>query len=189
MNGDLDGELGTGVGGHMLVLGGARSGKTAFGEKQALLCGKRPVYLATGQAGDKEMRIRILAHQQSRDKKFLTVEEPLDLIAALGKIPVGTGPVLIDCLTLWLSNLMVADRDIKGEVAGLVAHLGIHAHPPVIVVSNEVGLGIVPDNGLARRFRDEAGAAHQAIAKVCDRVVFVTAGLPMVLKGEAKDFN
>ncbi|NOZ32122.1 MAG: bifunctional adenosylcobinamide kinase/adenosylcobinamide-phosphate guanylyltransferase [Alphaproteobacteria bacterium] len=169
--------------GHVLVLGGARSGKTAFGEKLALMGGEHPVYLATGQAGDREMATRIARHRQNRDKRFLTREAPLDLIETLGKIPVGSGPILIDCLTLWLSNLMAGDYNIEGEVARLVAHLGEHSHPQIIMVSNEVGLGIVPENALARRFRDEAGVAHQKLAAACETVIFVAAGLPLALKG------
>lgn len=162
-----------------LVLGGARSGKSAYAEA---LIGDRPaVYLATGGAGDAEMAARIRAHRARRGPQWRTVEEPLELAAALRKL--GHGPILVDCLTLWLSNLMLADRDIDAETAGLEAALdGLTG--PVVMVANEVGLGIVPDNALARAFRDHAGRLNQTIAARARRVVFVAAGLPLMLKDE-----
>lgn len=163
-----------------LLLGGARSGKSTHAEA---LIGKLPspwTYIATGQAFDEEMRERIARHRERRGGDWRTVEAPLDLAGALAAVPDGK-PVLVDCLTLWLSNHMLADHDLAAETAALERAL----FPPRghwFVVANEVGLGIVPDNALARRFRDEAGWLNQRIAALADRVLFMAAGLPMVLK-------
>jgi adenosylcobinamide kinase/adenosylcobinamide-phosphate guanylyltransferase len=168
--------------GTVLVLGGTRSGKSAFAER---LCASAPhaLYLATAEAGDAEMSERIRQHQARRGAAWTTVEEPLDLARALGAHDRSGRPMLVDCLTLWLSNLMAADRDIEAETGRLVGALPALA-APVILVSNEVGLGIVPDNALARAFRDHAGRLHQAVAAVARRVVFVAAGLPLLLKND-----
>lgn len=164
-----------------LVLGGARSGKSAHAEA---LVESQPgpcLYLATAEPHDAEMAERIAAHRARRGTRWRTLEEPLELAAALAEGAPADGAVLVDCLTLWLSNLMAAGRDPAGEARRLVAALpGVAA--PVVFVSNEVGLGIVPDNPLARRFRDEAGRLNQAVAAAAGRVVFVAAGLPLVLK-------
>lgn len=157
-----------------LVLGGARSGKSAYAE--SLLGGG--LYLATGQARDPEMAKRVREHQERRGPDWTTVEEPLGLASALARL---RGPVLIDCLTLWLSNLMEGDRDPVPATEALCQVLAGYAHP-VVLVANEVGLGIVPDNALARAFRDQAGRMNQRIALAADRVVFVAAGLPLILK-------
>jgi len=170
--------------GFTLVLGGARSGKSALAERVTLAQagGHAPVYIATAQAWDDEMRDRIALHQQMRaGQGWRTIEAPLDLPAALGDLPRNT-PVLIDCLTLWLSNLLLAETDIPAQSRHLRQALAAHAGP-VVAVANEVGLGIVPDNALARRFRDAAGRLNQDLAQQADCVVFVAAGLPMVLKG------
>jgi adenosylcobinamide kinase/adenosylcobinamide-phosphate guanylyltransferase len=159
-----------------LVLGGARSGKSRYAEQ---LVGARPaLYLATGEAHDAEMRARIQDHQQRRGPNWTTHEAPLALAEAL---LAADRPVLVDCLTLWLSNLLGAGRTIDRETDTLVAALG-KIRVPVILVTNEVGLGIVPDNQLAREFRDHAGRLHQAVAAIATRVVFVAAGLPLMLK-------
>jgi adenosyl cobinamide kinase/adenosyl cobinamide phosphate guanylyltransferase len=163
-----------------LILGGARSGKSRYAE--ALLC-RQPgpwIYVATAQAFDDEMRARIAEHRARRGDGWRTVEAPLDLPGALGAA--GAGPVLVDCLTLWLTNLMLGDHDVAVAQAALHAALSARAAPTVLV-SNEVGLGIVPDNALARAFRDHAGRLHQSLAAVADQVVFMAAGLPMMLKG------
>lgn len=163
-----------------LVLGGARSGKSAYSEA---LIGTRTdaVYLATAEAGDAEMQERILQHQARRGTAWTTFEEPLNLSAALVRATAGGRPVLVDCLTLWLSNLMGADRPVEAETDQLLAALpGLTA--PVVFVSNEVGLGIVPSTPLGRAFRDAAGRLNQAVARTADRVVFIAAGLPLVLK-------
>ncbi len=169
-----------------LVLGGARSGKSRHGEA---LVESQPgpcVYLATAEAGDAEMAARIAAHRARRSARWTTVEVPLDLVGALER---ETGPdraVLVDCLTLWLSNLMGAGRDVASECAGLIAALpGLSG--PIVFVSNEVGQGVVPDNALARAFVDRAGRLHQDLAAAADRVIFMTAGLPASLKTPAAE--
>ena len=168
--------------GHLFVLGGTRSGKTAFAEQTALATGKAPVYLATGGAGDAEMAARIEAHRAARGPAWRTVEEPLNLAATISCESCSETVILIDCLTLWLSNLMVDDADPMAAGAGLVEALAA-AEGPVILVSNEVGQGVVPANPLARRFRDAAGRLHQTVAATVPRAVFIVAGLPISLKG------
>jgi len=161
-----------------LVLGGARSGKSRYAE-QLFAEDSAPFYLATGQALDEEMRERIAHHRQGRGQRWQTIEEPLDLAGALRRC---RGPVLVDCLTLWIGNLMEAKADIDAAIEQLAKILP-ELPGKVALVSNEVGLGIVPDNAMAREFRDHAGRANQAIAAAVDKVVFVAAGLPLILKG------
>ncbi|BAK83549.1 adenosylcobinamide kinase/adenosylcobinamide-phosphate guanylyltransferase [Komagataeibacter medellinensis NBRC 3288] len=168
-----------GMQGCILVLGGARSGKSRFAEGLFPAWPAPWTYLATCQPHDGEMTARIATHRARRGQGWHTVEEPLDLPRALDAA--ATSPVLVDCLTLWLTNLMLAERDIGQVTRNLLSALGRRAGPTVLV-SNEVGQGIVPDNALARRFRDEAGVLHQAIAREAARVVFVVAGLPMEMK-------
>lgn len=162
-----------------LVLGGARSGKSRHAE--ALVTAHPPpwLYLATAEAGDAEMQARVAAHRARRGAEWRTVEVRRELAAALADVP--DRPALVDCLTLWLSNLMLAEADIDREAAALEAALQRRTAPTVLV-ANEVGLGIVPENALARRFRDAAGLLNQRIATLADYVVFVAAGLPLVLK-------
>jgi len=164
-----------------LVLGGARSGKSVYAEKLLENSSRPMVYIATGEARDEEMSARIALHQARRGQDWQTIEAPLDICAALAQVK-PDGIILLDCVTLWVSNLMAAERDVEKEVQKFCALL---ADLPcdVVVVSNEVGLGIVPDNALARRFRDEAGRANQMIADACDKVVFIAAGQAMVMKG------
>ncbi|HUV32843.1 MAG TPA: bifunctional adenosylcobinamide kinase/adenosylcobinamide-phosphate guanylyltransferase [Devosiaceae bacterium] len=169
--------------GHVLVLGGARSGKSAFAERLALRFGSRPAYLATAEAGDAEMAERIAEHRNRREARFVTFEEPLALITTLQTIAVEHDLVLVDCLTLWITNMMLAGEDVAVAVAALCEWMDHHSTPRLVVVSSEVGLGVVPDNAMARHFRDLAGTAHQRLAEVCDSVVMTTAGLPMALKG------
>ena len=164
-----------------LVLGGARSGKSAHAESLIDGAPGDPVYIATGTPGDAEMFARIQAHKARRGDRWRTVEEPLDLCGALAREARPECAVLVDCLTLWLSNVMAAENDPKTETNDLVRALG-EAAGPIVLVANEVGLGIVPDNALARAFRDHAGRLNQAVAGVADRVIFVAAGLPMTLK-------
>ena len=163
-----------------LVLGGARSGKSRYAE--GLIAALPPpwVYLATAEAGDAEMTERIAAHRVRRGPQWHTLEVPRDLAAALKSCQ--TGPVLIDCLTLWLSNLMLAGADIDAATAELDDALAA-AKAPVVLVANEVGSGIVPDHPLGRRFRDLQGLLNQRIAARAERVVLVVAGLPLALKG------
>jgi len=163
-----------------LVLGGARSGKSRFAEDLISGAGSG-TYIATAEARDAEMRARIDRHRQRRGPSWQTIEAPLDLIGALTAAEAKGDPALVDCLTLWLSNLMETDRDIGSEADRLILHLA-QARCPVVMVSNEVGQGIVPANALARRFRDHAGNLHQSVAAVADRVYFVTAGIPAQLK-------
>ena len=165
----------------ILVLGGARSGKSALAEQLAFADG-RAHYVATAQAFDSEMVARIELHRDRRGPGWSTTEEPLDLVGTIGRLASPKVPILVDCLTLWTSNLMFAERDMEAEGDALAHSLkGLPGR--VIFVANEVGLGIVPDNALARRFRDAAGRLNQKIAAVADRVLFVAAGLPLVLKG------
>ena len=170
--------------GHVLVLGGARSGKTGFAERLCMRAGRRPVYLATAQALDDEMRERVRTHKQQRSGAFATLEEPLELSDAVRRAAETHDAILVDCLTLWITNMIVANRSVAEAVDELIATLGTITEARVILVSNEVGLGIVPDNPLARMFRDLSGAAHQRLAEICTDVHFVVAGLPMTLKGE-----
>lgn len=169
-----------------LVLGGARSGKSRHAEQlieSALATAScdGATYLATAAALDDEMKARVAEHRTRRGDSWTTVEEPLNLVDALTEHADAAQPILVDCLTLWLANLMGAGRDIDAEMAALAARLQ-DLGGPVVLVSNEVGLGIVPDNELARAFRDHAGRLNQAVAQVADRVLFVAAGLPMTLK-------
>jgi adenosylcobinamide kinase/adenosylcobinamide-phosphate guanylyltransferase len=168
-----------------LVLGGARSGKSALAERHLLQQaeGRAPVYLATAEAWDDEMRARIAQHRfQRAGQGWQTQDAPRDLVGALAGLPVQA-PVLIDCLTLWLTNQMLADADLAAEARALAEAIARHAGP-VVAVANEVGLGIVPENALARRFRDAAGRLNQDLAAQAGCVVFVAAGLPLVLKGQ-----
>ena len=165
-----------------LVLGGARSGKSAIAEREALEAarGRRPVLIATGQAFDDEMAARIARHRADRGDRWQTIEAPLDLAGALSAL----GPddvAVVDCLTLWLTNLMLGDVDLANARAGLVEAL-LDCRAALWLVSNEVGWGIVPDNALARRFRDEAGWLHQTLAAKADAAWLIVAGLPLRLK-------
>ena len=165
-----------------LVLGGARSGKSRHAEALCEAAAASGTYCATATAGDAEMAARIAAHRARRGPFWRTIEAPLDLAGAIRDASAPHAPLLVDCLTLWLSNLMLAGRDPEAEAAALEAACAGLAGP-VVLVANEVGLGIVPDNALARAFRDAAGRLNQRMAARADRVVFVAAGLPLVLKG------
>ena len=169
-----------------LVLGGARSGKSTYAEKLATgtLFGGAPrpaLYIATAEAGDVEMATRIMAHRARRGANWTTIEVPLALDEALLGNAVGGRPILVDCLTLWLSNLMHAGRDLDEAADELVWALDDLA-APVVLVSNEVGLGIVPETPLGRAFRDAQGRLNMRMAERADRVISMTAGLPLVLK-------
>ena len=163
-----------------LVLGGARSGKSRFAEALAAGVVGAKTYIATAEGFDGEMRERIARHRTQRaEDGWSTVEAPLDPARALRE---ASGFVLLDCVTVWLGNLMHHDRDIAGAVRGLCSAL-LEADSTIVLVSNEVGLSIVPENAMARRFRDEQGLANQRLAAVADRVFFIAAGLPLQLKG------
>ncbi|MGI9355660.1 MAG: bifunctional adenosylcobinamide kinase/adenosylcobinamide-phosphate guanylyltransferase [Rhizobiaceae bacterium] len=166
-----------------LILGGARSGKSTFAERLCDESGRQKVYLATSQALDGEMQARILHHKARRGIDWQLVEEPLGLGSAVNKVATGKTVILVDCLTLWLTNLMTAARDVEAESQALVEVLSdIGRDKSVLLVSNEVGHGIVPMDKMARDFRDHAGWLHQEVAAIANNVWFVTAGLPQKLK-------
>ena len=172
------------TGGTVLVLGGARSGKSAFAEKLALESGLELVYIATAEPGDAEMAERIAHHRARRGAAWRVVEAPQALEAALVE-QCGEGKaVLVDCLTLWLSNLMLPGADVKARGRGL-REASRRLPGLKIFVSNEVGLGLVPETPLGRNFRDVQGRLNQAMAEAADRVIFVAAGLPLHLKGSS----
>jgi adenosylcobinamide kinase / adenosylcobinamide-phosphate guanylyltransferase len=162
-----------------LVLGGARSGKSRYAESMIAALPPPWIFVATAEAGDAEMAERIALHRARRGKDWQTIEAPHDLAAAL--VEIDNAPVLVDCLTLWLSNRMLAGADVEAETMHFEAALASR-RAPVILVSNEVGSGIVPDNALARRFRDLQGRINQRIAARAGRVVLMIAGLPLVVK-------
>lgn len=164
----------------ILVLGGARSGKSRHAE--GLIAEYKPpwIYVATAEALDQEMGERIAEHRARRDARWQTMEAPQALADAVRHAPADR-PLLVDCLTLWLSNRLLANADLDAETSALVDALDMRS-APTLVVSNEVGLGIVPDNALARRFRDAVGIANQRLAARADRVDFLAAGLPLRLK-------
>ncbi len=164
-----------------LILGGARSGKSRFAEHLASHITNDVTYIATAQAFDAEMEGRIAAHRDRRDRGWKTVEAPLDLVDAIASVPPAS-LILIDCLTLWLSNQLLANADLDEGMDALGAAV-LSSPNPIICVSNEVGMGLVPENALGRAFRDAQGHLNQMIAARADLVVFVAAGLPMVLKG------
>jgi len=168
-----------------LVLGGARSGKSRHAEAlvlaHAAAVGVQPVYIATAEAGDSEMAERIAEHRARRGERWRTEEAPLALNEAIAGCADTGQPVLIDCLTLWLSNILLAERDIAAETSGLLESLA-DAPGPVVCVANEVGLGIVPEHPLGRAFRDHAGRLNQQVAERAGRVDFIAAGLPITLK-------
>ena len=165
----------------LLVLGGARSGKSAYAQSLAEAFGPERLYLATAEAGDEEMAARIARHRADRGQGWATLEEPLEVARALGAEARPGRVVVVDCLTLWLSNLMLAGREPGAAIAGLAEAIGALAGP-AILVSNEVGMGIVPDHKLGREFRDWQGRANREIAQACDAAVFIAAGLPVQLK-------
>lgn len=164
-----------------LVIGGARSGKSSFAERLVTASARPRRYIATAQAWDEEMRARIAQHRTDRGADWTTVEAPLDLPAALATA-LPTEIVLLDCATLWLSNHLLAEHDLAAETAALQTALAA-CPAPVVVVSNEVGWSIVPENALARAFRDAQGRVNQQLAQQAQLVVAVMAGLPITLKG------
>lgn len=170
----------------IFVLGGARSGKSVFAEKLAVTYGEakssKCIYLATSQIWDDEMRARVNVHKERRTAQWDTIEVPLELPKALLEHSYKGCPILVDCLTLWLTNLMMDEQNIDAAGDELINAIS-SITAPVIFVSNEVGQGIVPDNKMARDFRDHAGLLHQKLAAAVDEVYFITAGLPTKLKG------
>jgi adenosylcobinamide kinase/adenosylcobinamide-phosphate guanylyltransferase len=168
--------------GSTLILGGARSGKSRFAEKLVTASGLSPFYVATGRSLDGEMDQRISQHKARRGPEWTTIEEPVELATALKQQARTDRAILVDCLTLWVTNLMMDGQRVAERSEALADGLA-NLPGAVVLVSNEVGLGIVPDNKMAREFRDHAGYLHQRIADQSDRVFFVAAGLPLKMKG------
>ena len=164
----------------VFAIGGARSGKSAFAEARVTAAPAPWLYIATAQAFDDEMSARIATHRSRRGEGWRNVEAPHDLAQAVRDAP-AAAPMLVDCLTLWLSNRLLAEADLARESAELIAALQAR-DGLTVVVANEVGLGIVPDNALARRFRDEAGRLHQSVAACADEVHLIVAGLSIRAK-------
>jgi len=164
-----------------LVLGGARSGKSRYAEALVEAAGADPIYIATAEPRDAEMKDRIRRHRERRGTRWTTIEEPLEIARCIAGEEGASWPMLVDCLTLWLANLLAAGRDVERETDALIDALA-RRPGPLVFVANEVGLGIVPENALARRFRDDAGRLNQRVAARADRVVFIAAGLPLMLK-------
>jgi adenosylcobinamide kinase/adenosylcobinamide-phosphate guanylyltransferase len=164
-----------------LILGGARSGKSRYAERLVEAAASGGTYCATAEAGDAEMACRIAAHRARRGPFWHTVEAPLALASVIASEAASDHPLLIDCLTLWLTNLLLAGKPVDEETAALCTALRL-AYGPVVLVANEVGMGLVPETPLGRRFRDAAGRLNQELAALADRVVFVVAGLPLMLK-------
>jgi adenosylcobinamide kinase/adenosylcobinamide-phosphate guanylyltransferase len=167
---------------HCLVLGGARSGKSKYAESLAQSHEKDRLYIATAEPGDEEMQARIAQHRARRGAPWRTIEEPLRLPEVLKQEAKAARFILVDCITLWVSNLLLKERPVQKSVDELCTILP-SIEGRIVFVSNEVGLGIVPGNPLARRFRDEAGIANQKLAAICSEVVFLAAGLPLKVKG------
>jgi len=165
-----------------LVLGGAASGKSSFAETLVKSAGERPTYIATAQVFDDEMAAKVARHRDMRGAGWHTVEEPVALADAIRNAP-DDQPILIDCATLWLTNLILSEKDIAQHSASFLAAAEVKTQP-IVVVSNEVGQGIVPDNALSRRFRNAQGTLNQQIAAQAGLVVAVMAGLPLALKGQ-----
>jgi len=167
-----------------LVLGGVRSGKSRHAERLVGESGLEPVYLATAQALDDEMAQRIAAHKERRGAAWRTVEEPLELSATLARECAPERAVLVECLTLWLTNLMLAGHNVEAESAALV-EAAKDARGMLVLVSNEVGAGVMPTNAMARAFADHAGRLHQELAAIADTVTLMVAGLPLAVKAPA----
>ena len=166
-----------------LALGGARSGKTAFAENHALALacdGRTAIYIATAQAFDDEMADRIARHQALRSDRFETVEEPLDLITALGRYD-AESVLLIDSIGVWITNHMMADHDLDTVIDDTITAL-INTRASVVLVSDEVGMGIVPEGAMSRAFRDHIGMMNQRVGQIADTVAFLVAGIPMMMK-------
>lgn len=165
----------------LFVIGGARSGKSRHAQERVEALPGRLAFIATAEPRDAEMAERIARHQADRGPRWTAHEAPFDLAAAIRDAQRGADAILVDCLTLWLSNLLLADHNLAAATVALEQALR-NCPVPLALVANEVGLGIVPTNSLARRFRDEAGRLNQRIAAASDEVVLVTAGLPLTLK-------
>lgn len=170
------------------ILGGARSGKSGYAEQLALASGKAVTYIATAQCQDQEMLQRIQHHRQHRPAHWQTLEVPLDLAQVISEKNNVTNCLIVDCLTLWLTNLLCGEYPVASYRAQLLHQLA-QAQGELILVSNETGLGVVPLGELSRRYVDEAGWLHQAIAAQADQVILMVAGLPTLIKGERDAIN
>ena len=166
----------------IFVLGGAKSGKSSFALERANAFSGRKAYVATAQALDDEMKERIERHKAQRGKDWDTFEEPVEMARVLKQVGQGYGACVIDCLTLWLSNLLIGSEKLEKEIEAFLKFLKDGDFPALFIVSNEVGMGIVPDNALARRFRDYAGSLNQQVAAIADEVYVVCAGIPLRIK-------
>ncbi len=166
----------------IFLTGGARSGKSSFALKEASRIAGRKAYIATAEALDEEMMNRIECHRKQRGKEWDTFEEPLMIAEIIKNIGDKYDAVVLDCLTLWLSNIIHANLDMEPEIERLISSLLSH-HISVFIVSNEVGMGIVPENEMARKFRDMAGTLNRRVARVADEVYLVVAGIPLKIKG------
>jgi len=165
----------------LFVIGGARSGKSRYAQGRIEALPGRLAFIATAERSDEEMTRRIARHRAERGPRWTAIEAPLDLPDAIGQAQDAADAILVDCLTLWLSQLMLLDRDPDRAAADLVRAIQA-CRVPLAIVANDVGGGIVPDNALARRFRDEAGLLNQRVVATAEEVVLVTAGLPLALK-------
>jgi len=172
-----------------LILGGARSGKSSFAEQLVLKSQLKPIYIATATANDSEMQARIKKHQAQRGSQWHNIEEPIELSKTLLAVAIRENYVLVDCLTLWLTNLLLEEKpDSENKIKAIeqqldeLCHLISALEGDVVFVSNEVGLGIVPMGELSRQFCDLAGLLHQKLAQQCDQVIFMVAGIPQVIK-------
>ncbi len=170
----------------VLVTGGSRSGKSRYAMERALTYANR-AFIATGVAFDGEMRARIARHKAERGATFTTIEEPLDLAGAIARVPCGTAVVLVDCLTVWLGNLMHAGLLVDGASPNIEAFARAVVGQPfdIVIVTNEIGMGVIPDNAMARDFRDAAGFLNQRMAALADEVILTVSGIPITIKGGA----
>jgi adenosylcobinamide kinase/adenosylcobinamide-phosphate guanylyltransferase len=165
------------------ILGGARSGKSRFALEKASACTGKKIYIATAQAIDDEMKERIKKHKEERSEDWITFEEPLNISVMISDTNKKNDIIIVDCLTLWLSNLLLTAKDIEFEIVNFIDALRFTHHASrIFIISNEVGLGIVPDNALSRRFRDLSGYLNQRVAAIADEVYLVTAGIPLKIK-------
>ena len=165
-----------------LVIGGAKSGKSSFALRKAEAFRGKKAYVATAEALDDEMKLRIEKHRNRRGEEWHTIEEPLKIAGVLKGLGNGYSAAVIDCLTLWLTNLVLGAGEPESEIGSFLSALKEGGFPPLFVVSNEVGMGIVPDNALSRRFRDLAGHLNQEVAASADEVYLVAAGIPLKIK-------
>ena len=171
----------------VLVTGGEKSGKSRHALSLAECCAKK-AFIATAEAMDEEMSRRIAKHREHRDPSFHTVEEPADIAGALRSLPPGTQIAVVDCLTVWLGNLVHRAGTSEGSHPEVTGFLEFLENPPcdLVIVTNEVGMGIIPENEMARRFRDLSGELNQSVARLADQVILMVSGIPLTVKGDRK---